>query len=48
MRRYLLRSKSFWLGLFACAGIVWAWVLTIPVTAFIAYWLERGLLLIRS
>lgn len=26
MRRYLLRSKSFWLGLFACAGIVWAWV----------------------
>lgn len=26
MRRHLLRSKSFWLGLFACAGIVWKWV----------------------
>jgi inorganic phosphate transporter, PiT family len=22
--------------------IVWAWVLTIPVTAFVAYWLSRG------
>ena len=24
--------------------IVWAWVLTIPVTAILAYWTERGLL----
>ena len=24
--------------------IVWAWVLTIPVTAILAYWIERGLL----
>ena len=24
--------------------IVWAWVLTLPVTALLAYWMERGLL----
>ena len=28
--------------------MMWAWVLTIPVTAFIAYWLERFLLAIRT
>lgn len=27
--------------------IVWAWVLTIPVTAILAYWLERILMLLR-
>lgn len=26
MGRFLLRSKSFWLGLFVCAGLLWAWV----------------------
>ena len=26
--------------------ILWAWTLTLPVTAFLAYWIERGLLLI--
>jgi inorganic phosphate transporter, PiT family len=28
--------------------MMWAWVLTIPVTAFIAYWLERCIALIRT
>ncbi len=28
--------------------MMWAWVLTIPVTAFIAYWLERLLLAVRT
>ena len=26
--------------------ILWAWTLTLPVTVFLAYWIERGLLLI--
>jgi len=28
-------------------NMVWAWILTLPVTAFLAYWMERGLLCVR-
>jgi PiT family inorganic phosphate transporter len=42
-------TKRFSAVKWGIAGrMVWAWVLTLPVTAFVAYWLERGLMCFRG